>query len=207
MRGVRSAKSKHKNLLQPFIPLWVSWYGGGELKSLKTVESAGAATALGGTSLMSGLYLNELLVRLLRAEAAHHELFVFYRETLQALSLAVRDSTLVEPILRRFEYQLLVDLGYGFAFPDEVTADETIVEQQFLFSHDSEFVPVTNPVTADWRSRLFSGSALAAIARNDFSAQDTRREAKRLMRLALAPLLGDKPLRSRELFGASRIGK
>ena len=205
MRGVRTAKSKHRSLLQPFTPLLVSWYGSREMKNLKTVEGAGHALRLSGAALMSGLYLNELLVRLLRAEESHHQLFVYYQQTLQALLQATAQQASVEPVLRNFEYQLLADLGYGFEFPETVLADiddeeSKTAASRFLFSHDSEFVAINGEVATDWQSRMFSASALGAMARSDFSLPATRREAKRLMRLALAPLLGDKPLRSKELF-------
>ncbi len=35
---------------------------------------------------------------------------------------------------------------------------------------------------------------------NDYAVESVRRDAKRLLRLALQPHLGGKPLRSRELF-------
>ena len=46
----------------------------------------------------------------------------------------------------------------------------------------------------------FSGRDLLAIASENFKEESTQQAAKRLMRFALAPLLGEKPLNSRELF-------
>ena len=52
--------------------------------------------------------------------------------------------------------------------------------------------------------RLFSGRELRQIASRDFAASTTQDAAKALMRAALAPLLGDKPLTSRSMFQRER---
>ncbi|RLU03653.1 MAG: DNA repair protein RecO, partial [Ketobacter sp.] len=46
----------------------------------------------------------------------------------------------------------------------------------------------------------FSGQHLLAIEQHDYDEPEVAKAAKRLIRLALAPHLGDKPLHSRELF-------
>ena len=53
---------------------------------------------------------------------------------------------------------------------------------------------------------LFSGAVLLDIRRRDFSGPEVRRAAKWLARQLLQPLLGDRPLASRELFESSRGG-
>jgi recombinational DNA repair protein (RecF pathway) len=53
-------------------------------------------------------------------------------------------------------------------------------------------------------SRLFSGRELSQIASRDFAALATQDAAKALMRAALAPLLGGKPLNSRSMFQRQR---
>ena len=45
-RGVRSAKSRSRALLQAFRPLVLSWSGGGELGALGAVEADGAPIEL-----------------------------------------------------------------------------------------------------------------------------------------------------------------
>ena len=67
---VRGAHRKKRGgslatLLQPFQPLLVSLMGKGELKSLRQAEAPSAGVLLRGESLMSGLYLNELLLSLI----------------------------------------------------------------------------------------------------------------------------------------------
>ena len=65
---LRSARGKAGTLARPFVPLEVEFRGRGELKNVGRMESAGISTWLSGEALFSGLYLNELLIRLLPAE-------------------------------------------------------------------------------------------------------------------------------------------
>ncbi len=86
MRAVlRRARGKGGSLVRPFVPLELELRGRGELKNVGRMDSAGIAAWLHGDALFSGLYLNELLMRLLPAEAPFPALFEHYTLTLQAL--------------------------------------------------------------------------------------------------------------------------
>jgi len=179
-------------LLQPFGRLLISWYGKGELKALKVLESDNQLSQLKGKALFSGLYLNELLVRLLNAEEPCETLFESYQQALFDLA----QTQTVEPVLRRFEKHLLHTLGYWLSFPGK-SADQISC---FYLDTDSQWLPMTTLATRAQQPRCFLAEDLAAIEQDDYSADETLRAGKRLMRLALAPLLGDKPLRSKDLF-------
>jgi len=191
VRGARRPKSPQRSLLQPFGRLLISWYGKGELKTLKVLESDNQLSQLQGRSLFSGLYLNELLVRLIKTEEPCETLFEDYQQAL----LALVQGTAVEPILRRFEQRLLQALGYWFSFPE---ADNQ--SHYYYLDTDNQWMSMASVPTQAQQPRCFLAVDLAAIAQADYSADETLRAAKRLMRLALAPLLGDKPLRSKDLF-------
>ena len=60
--------------------------------------------------LYSGLYMNELLMRLLQPEDPHRKLFDHYAAILSLLA----EGDDEEIPLRRFELVLLEELGYGF---------------------------------------------------------------------------------------------
>ena len=62
-------------MLQSFRPLWLSWSGGGEVKTLVRSEPAGRAFELKGDALFCGFYLNELLMRVLGRGDPHQHLF------------------------------------------------------------------------------------------------------------------------------------
>jgi len=192
VRGARRPKSPQRSLLQPFARLLISWYGKGELKTLKLLESDNQFMSLQGRALFSGLYLNELLVRLIKAEESCETLFKDYQRAL----LELTQTKSVEPVLRCFEKQLLQTLGYWLSFPEK-GVDQT---GYLYLDTDSQWLPMTMAPTQAQQPRCFLAADLAAIAQDDYSADQTLRAAKRLMRLALAPLLGDKPLRSKDLF-------
>ena len=63
-------------------------------------------------ALYSGFYVNELISRVIEPETANPQLFHEYLQCL--IGLAVREN--IEPVLRRFEFNLLRILGYGIDF-------------------------------------------------------------------------------------------
>lgn len=193
--GRAGAKAR---LLQPFSPLVVSFDGRQELKGGRLLEPAGAAVFLTGTALFSGLYLNELLVRLLHREESHPELFEHYHAALLQLQTRVDERA-----LRRFEQQLLQELGYGLVLDVDVAGDAVQADTWYLYEADSGFIPLPQrPADAARAQRTFRGAHLLEMQQEQYEDTAVRSDAKRLSRLALAPHLGDKPLKSRELFAA-----
>jgi DNA repair protein RecO (recombination protein O) len=193
-RGVRSERSRLRGVLQPFRPLLVSWSGRGELGTLTGVESDGPAFALSGRALVSALYVNELLMRLLHRDDPHDALFRSYQQTLRGL--AGPDPE--QPVLRVFEKRLLEGLGYGLVLTHAVDTGAPI-ESERLYGYRLEHGPVS-VAHCDQDSIVVHGSTLLALAREDLCAPDMLAEAKRLMRAALGLYLGDRPLKSRELL-------
>lgn len=199
-KGVRTEKSRRRALLNPFAGLLASFQGRGGLKLLTAVEPHGPAATLHGAALYCGFYINELLLRLLAEHDPHPYVFKNYQTTLVALS---RDNQL-EPWLRRFELSVLEELGYGVNLVADATHGAPLQADavyQFESEHGFTQVPLGTPSAG--ASSLFFGRDLLAIASDNFSDAQTRQAAKRLTRAALQPLLGSRPLKSRELFQKS----
>jgi DNA repair protein RecO (recombination protein O) len=193
-RGVRSRKTPKRNLLNPFTRLLISYQGKTDLKLLTHFEAEGSHFTLTAKHLFSGFYLNELLVRLLPELDAHPELYSLYEQSLQALNLQ-QD---LEPILRHFELQLLDALGYGIYFgADAKTGVELLDSCHYCL--DSTLGFYQDDCVAPTQLQ-FLGQHLHAIAARDFSQADVKQTAKRITRILLKPLLGTRPLMSRELF-------
>ncbi|MFK7699621.1 DNA repair protein RecO [Pseudomonas caspiana] len=188
---LRSARGKAGTLARPFVPLEVEFRGRGELKNVGRMESSGVASWMVGDALFSGLYLNELLIRLLPAEDPHPAVFDHYAATLQALA----QGRPLEPLLRSFEWRLLDELGYGFALDVDINGEPLDAKGMYRLQVDAglEQVYLLQP-------GLFNGTELLAMAEADWSAPGALSAAKRLMRQALAVHLGGRPLVSRELF-------
>lgn len=186
--GVKRIKSTSKSILQPFRPILVAWRGNGELKTIARLESPTLALPLAGEYLYSGLYLNELLLRLLAKEVPQPQIYSAYHATLLALSK--RQD--IESSLRLFELSLLDELGHGFTLEHDNTGQP--IEPNWQYRYQPE-LGLMAKIGGE-----YNGERLLAIAKHDFCDKITRRQAKALTRQALAPLLGHKPLHSRQLF-------
>lgn len=192
-KGARSKRSSLKGALQPFTPLLVRWGGRGEVKTLRGAEPISLALPLSGITLYCGLYVNELLSRVLEQETAFTDLFFDYLYCLQALAST---SGTPEPALRRFELAMLGHLGYGIDFLHCAGSGEDVTDGM-TYSYREEKGFIASLVV---NNKTFTGRQLRALAERSFPDADTLRAAKRFTRMALKPYLGGKPLKSQELF-------
>ena len=108
---------------------------------------------------------------------------------------ALEENDPLQPALRRFELELLDQLGYGIDFS---VAGERLRDSAFYWFEPQVGFQQVNRDTGPVRS--VSGKVLQAIARRDFADPAALDAAKLIMRSAIEPLLGDKPLTSRKLF-------
>jgi DNA repair protein RecO (recombination protein O) len=193
-KGARTPKSPLYAVLQPFHSLFMSWGGRGELLVLYKAEALAVPQELSGEQLFNGFYLNELLVRLLHKHDAHPGLFQLYAETLQQLT---RDTP-HDVTLRYFEIQLLEELGYGLNLTLDVSTQQPVsVPQTYHYRVEQGPVPA---VTTQTNLLTLSGGTLLALANRQLHDLQQRQEAKRLMRVVLDHHLGNKPLKTRELY-------
>lgn len=189
-RGGRSSR-RWRGLLEPFNPVLASWQGRGELRSLAGAEPGGAPPALNGAALASGFYLNELLLRLMRRDDPHPELYPVYGETLARLP--------DEAALRGFERRLLEALGYGLLLVEDLAGAPVQADAHYRYhlEHGPERLDEAPPAGGGLRVR---GRTLLGLAGQAPLNGDALPEARRLMRAALSLYLGDRPLQSRALY-------
>lgn len=187
----KSGKSNKKGLLQPFLPLTVTLKGKSTLKSLSQVESASKSYALKGNYLFSGFYLNELLVRLLGDDIECEPLFALYQQSLAELAA----QQPIELVLRKFEQQLLEELGLCLDFSPVYESDHPY----YYYVEQQGFVAAFKP----YHSRYYCQQDLIAIAEQQLDCAKVLKSYKILMRQVLSQLLGTKPLNSRKLFTKS----
>lgn len=189
-RGVR--RSRGGGQPHPFGRLLVGCSGRGQLLTL-TGHDAISHRWLTGDALYAGLYLNELLLRLLRDDDPHPVLFTGYERTLDELAAGSGEAA-----LRMFERLVLKECGYEVTFGFDAQSGEPVLAAlSYCFVPDVGFHAVNEAVD----DRLvFAGATLRAIAADDYSDAGVRRSAKQIMRRALAPHLGDKPIASRALY-------
>lgn len=197
-KGARRARSPLRAALIPFQPLVIGFSGRGELPTLTAAESAGTAPAIAGEGLFCGLYLNELLLRLLHRHDPHERLFESYSEALGRLG----ESLDTEAILRVFEKRLLEDIGFGLVLDHDVQNGAPIQPDRCY-----RYIPERGPVmahAADGEGIAIQGACLLALAGERLDDAMARREVKQLMRAVLTRHLGERPLTSRGLFRPRR---
>ena len=194
-RGARRPKSRIAGTLQPFNPLLVSWRGRGDLATLVSAETNGRPVILPGKRIISGLYLNELMMRLLHRHDPHTDLFSLYDGILRRLA----DTRSEQRELRLFEKRLLDELGYGLVLDHEVEQGEAI-DPAMVYEYILEKGPV--PLIWDDGNAVITirGSSLLSLANEMLDDEQSLKEIKQLLRTALSLYLGSKPLNSRRLY-------
>ena len=165
--------------------------GRGSLKTLASFERS-QRFDLAGRYLYAGFYLLELVSRLLPEHQPEPEVMV---DLLRALTRLEHQADL-EHTLRAFEFALLNELGFGIRFDVEAGAETAVCAQRSY-----EFVPAQGFVASEHEDAI-GGAVVAAVGRLDWQVSGVPRAAKRIARAALAELLGEKPLTSRQLFSA-----
>jgi DNA repair protein RecO (recombination protein O) len=195
-KGAQRGPSARSHLLRPFVPLRLSWSGRGELPTLTAAEAEGGAVPLAGTALYCGLYLNELLLRLLPLRDPYPEAFALYQDALRRLA----ETRLWEAALRRFEVGLLEQLGYGLCLEREGGSGRAVDPAKTY-----DYVIDRGPVAAEAAGAdSLRGSTLLALSRDRLEAPEALREAKRLLRRVIHHYLDGRALRSRDLFKQPR---
>lgn len=112
-KGAKKHTSNFRPVLLALQPLRLTYTvagdGNAEIHTLKGAEWAGGHIMPMGHHLLTGLYLNELLMRLLARDDPYTRLFDVYATAVHML--ATQHGDMIEPILRAFELTLLRELG------------------------------------------------------------------------------------------------
>lgn len=202
---VTPKRSSKKDTFIPdyFQQCQADWRAGEDWPQIKVLQLR-QSFLLRNNSLYCGLYLNELLTRLLPRNESAHDLFHLYASVINALE-ENNDSDnagALEPWLRLFEYQLLQQLGLGFSWQQDSLSRPITADQRYQFNPQEGFYL--------HGKGFFRGSDILAFAswlKNfaevpvDVSVWQT---AKQVLRLALENVL-ERPLISRQLFNPSKI--
>jgi DNA repair protein RecO (recombination protein O) len=194
-RGANGPKSSLRGVLRPFQRMLVSWSGKGEACQLVAAEIDGEMTNLAPSRLMSGFYLNELLLKLTERCDPHPEIFFSYASCMQALC----EGAIEEPALRRFEKHLLNDLGYGLELSRTEEGAPVELGRYYRFALQSG----PQLCVADAPGAV-CGQSLADLQAESFGDARSLRDAKRVLRAAIDACLDGRSLKSREVALALR---
>ncbi|MBP7573548.1 MAG: recombination protein O N-terminal domain-containing protein, partial [Rhodoferax sp.] len=100
-KGVKRPSSSFRPILLPLQPLHIAFGGDAEIRTLKGAEWMGGYVMPSGDALMSGYYLNELLLHLLARDVSHPRLFDIYANVVQVV--ASEHGEALQAALRTFE--------------------------------------------------------------------------------------------------------
>lgn len=197
-RGAKAKKkSQLRTLLNPFLPSIISTVGSGSLKTLTSIEAVGPSRSITGRALYCAFYLNELLVRLLPENDPQPDIFNYYKNILEALSDYREESgdAGLEVLLRTFEWLVIQQVGASFSLTHTADSNADVKADCYY-----RFVVNLGLVESRDSSGATIGASLLRFAAGDLADESTRFDMKIFMRRVLKPLLGAKPLKSKELF-------
>lgn len=150
-------------------------------------------------ALFSGLYVNELLVKLLKQTTQPAEIIHWYCTIVRTLS---QIGEQLEPLLRNFELDLIDELGVMPDFGENIQ-DQTPIQSGLNY----QFLPDqgwSNVIKSNRSNPVLSGDTIIKIGQRVFNDTDTLKQAKYLTRWWLDYLLVGKPIKSRALFKTIR---
>ncbi|VWX56397.1 DNA repair protein RecO [Burkholderiales bacterium 8X] len=112
-KGAKRPSSNFRPVLLPLQPLQLNYSGDAEIRTLKGAEWMGGHVMPTGEALLSGYYVNELLLRLLARDDPHAALFDAYAAVVQVLASehAGAQAATQSAALRAFELLLLREVG------------------------------------------------------------------------------------------------
>jgi len=193
-KGARRPKSALRGTLLAFQPLLIRWGGKGELRGLHSAEWQAGIPQLKGIGLMSGFYLNELLLKFLHRDDPHEGLFDLYAEAVTALSV----NSKIAATLRRFEKFLLGELGYALTLDREAGTNKP-VDASCRYTYVIEKGPVR--VRAGETAPMeLSGKTLLDLSCDNYEDPVTLSQSKLLLRHLVGHYLGSKSLHTRQLL-------
>ncbi len=108
-KGVKRPSSSFRPILLPLQLLHVAFGGDAEIRTLKSAEWQGGHVMPSGDALLSGYYINELLLLLLARDDPHPTLFDIYDRVVQVIASEYGEA--LQATLRTYELLLLREVG------------------------------------------------------------------------------------------------
>jgi DNA repair protein RecO (recombination protein O) len=198
-KGFRKPSSKGlSRTIFPYTEHQFCWQGRGDLKTLTRAHATQVPVFLQRECLFFGLYINEILYRLLHENDSYECLYQHYSDLMAQLISNGPDQV----VLRRFEMLLLQELGYGLDLDAESEYGKSVVPSLlYQYIPEQGLVEIKDPSKSELRQgAILRGSDIMAIARGDFSQTTAVKAAKQLTRQVIDFYLDGRQLNSRELY-------
>ena len=200
----RESSRLRRELLQLFTPLRTTCSQGNSMFNLLDAEPSDKTILSLPQQLMLGMYVNELLLKMMPPQSASANVFTLYHQTLN--SLAQYGSTTTtdhqQAVLRHFEVRLLAYLGYGLQLQCEAHNGAPLCADR-LYRYDVEAGP---QACAEAEGELlYHGTTLLAldgnfIDKHTYNKDYVLPEAKHLLKRVLQYHLQGKNINTRTIF-------
>lgn len=207
-----------KKNLPLFVPLQVFASGKHSLKTFSQSQALATVQPLVGQALYVGMYLNELLAKLLPLEEPMPAVWHAYADSLTQLGTwqaQGADANTLKWQLRWFETQVLNELGYGIDFCHTPDGDALAPNTRYQYRLQHGFVPtsakgqlptktgkdLTGKELATWQHWLVDTAQFAQAYQTDAPATiQLLNNIGQVYRAIIDHLLGYQPLQSRNLW-------
>ncbi len=140
-----------KKNLPLFLSIELIATGKQSLKTFSQSQISHFNQPLTGQGLFAGMYLNEVLLKLLPVEEPMADLWQAYQTSIATIAQlfqdttpSVNDLTLLKWQLRQFETLLFEQLGYGLDFLVDGLGNQIQSEQTYRYQLQQGFVPILN---------------------------------------------------------------
>jgi len=203
-KGAKRPSSSFRPILLPMQPLHLAFGGDAEIRSLKSAEWQGGHVMPTGDALLSGYYLNELLLTLLARDDPHPVLFDVYARVVEVI--ASQHGEVLQAALRSYELLLLREVGLlpqldvqtmtlGALQPD---ARYTLVAEGGLrLAHGDDRASLSGAQWTDLQATLALDAPFTATLR---ACAEMSAELKPQLRALLHYHCGTKTLRTRQMM-------
>lgn len=182
-------------------PIRLQASGKSELKNFTKLEIVNQPIFFFGDAFFSGFYLNELLLRLCPLEVEMPKTYQQYGRTLtqlQQLLTQTDPNQFLKQILRQFEHVLLEELGYAIDFSvDSSQAEINPLKHYYFQINDGFSTSLTSSRASVSGQQILS--MLSYQSGGDFNEEQLQLLTK-LYRQVITALMGDRPLKSRQLW-------
>lgn len=183
-RSARKRQSELRGVLVPFLPVSVSWYGTAELKTLHRAEWLGGWALPQNRALFSGIYANELILKLTAREDPNPDVY----DALFALMRSVARDGEHAPALRRFEWALLKGLGFAPDLLQDGAGRPVEAGQCYLLRPEHELQvwdAAQSPAQSIAGGMVVNGNSLLQLASGEFDGVQALQEALKLTRMLI----------------------
>ena len=203
-KGAKRPSSSFRPLLLPLQRLHLAFGGDAEIRTLKSAEWQGGHVMPTGEALLSGYYLNELLLTLLARDDPHPVLFDVYASVVAVLASA--HDEVLEAALRSYELLLLREVGLlpqldvqtlTLAALEPVQSYTLVPEGGLRQAHADDRAFLTGAQWADLQASLADGSRFTDTLR---TCAPLSTALKPMLRTLLHYHCGVRSLRTRQMM-------